>query len=118
MTTTASPAPRYAHPATPSYAYATPANQCEYAGHAWDSLTVSQLQDAVLRLPFTGTRGDYYAALAAWEGRAAELAARGLDYYADDAWWEASTANRVGSSRGTLAPPRQPVVAQPSPPSR
>ena len=83
---------RPAHPATPSGAYATPANQCEYAGHAWDSLTVSQLQWAVLRLPFTRTRGDYYAALAAWEGRAVELAARGLDYYADDAWWEASEA--------------------------
>ena len=32
---------RPAHPATPSGAYATPANQCEYAGHAWDSLTDS-----------------------------------------------------------------------------
>ena len=32
------------------------------------------------------------AETAAWEGRAAELAARGLDYYADDAWWEACEA--------------------------
>ena len=39
--------------------------------------------------------GDYYAALAAWEARCTELAARGLDYYADDAddaWWEACEA--------------------------
>ena len=77
MPTTARPI----HPATPSYSYATPANQCEYAGHAWDSLTVSQLQDTVLLLPFTGTRGDYYAALAAWEARCTELDARGLDYW-------------------------------------
>ena len=93
MPTTAAPTPRPAHPATPSYSYATPANQCEYAGHAWDSLTVSQLQWATISLPvWWGSRDEYYAALAAWEGRAAELAARGLDYYADDAWWEASEA--------------------------
>ena len=42
--------------------------------------------------PFTKPLGDYYAALDAWEGRAAELAARGLDYYTDDAWWEACEA--------------------------
>ena len=81
MPTTAAPTARPIHPATPSYSYATPANQCEYAGHAWDSLTVSQLQWAIISLPFTSPRGDYYAATAAWEGRAAELAARGLDYW-------------------------------------
>lgn len=71
----------------PSYYYATPANQCEYAGHAWDSLTVSQLQRAVLSTPaWWGARDEYYDALAAWEARCAELVAAGLDYYhADDA---------------------------------
>ena len=94
MTTTAAPTARPIHPATPSYSYATPANQCEYAGHAWDSLTVSQLQWAIISLPvwWEDSRDEYYDALAAWEGRAAELAARGLDYYADDAWWEACEA--------------------------
>ena len=93
MPTTATPTARPAHPATPSYSYATPANQCEYAGHAWDSLTVSQLQWAMISLPvWWDSRDEYYDALEAWEGRAAELAARGLDYYTDDAWWEACEA--------------------------
>ena len=93
MATTAPPTARPAHPATPSYSYATPANQCEYAGHAWDSLTVSQLQWAIISLPvWWDSRDEYYDALAAWEARAAELAARGLDYYTDDAWWEAGEA--------------------------
>ena len=88
------PTARPIHPATPSYSYATPANQCEYAGHAWDSLTVSQLQWATISLPvwWEDSREEYYAALAAWEARCTELAARGLDYYADDAWWEACEA--------------------------
>ena len=73
-------------PATPSYYYATPANQCEYAGHAWDSLTVSQLQRAVLSLPaWWVTRAEYYDALAAWEARCAGLVAAGLDYHTGEA---------------------------------
>ena len=92
MPTTAAPTARPIHPATPSYSYARESANQGASPHAWDSLTVSQLQDAVLRLPFTSQRGDYYAALDAWEGRAAELATRGLAYYADDAWWEACEA--------------------------
>ena len=81
---------RPAKPAKPAYYYATPANQCEYAGHAWDSLTVSQLQQAALSLPaWWDARAEYCEALAAWEARCAELVAAGLDYHAHDAWWEA-----------------------------
>ena len=88
---------RPARPAMASYSYATPANQCEYAGHAWDSLTVSQLLRVVMSLlSWWGTRAEYYDALAAWEARCAELVAAGLDYHTDDAWWEAGegTARR------------------------
>ena len=84
---------RPARPAMASYYYATPANQCEYAGHAWDSLTVSQLLRVVMSLlSWWGTRAEYYDALAAWEARCAGLVAAGLDYHTDDAWWEAGEA--------------------------
>lgn len=83
---TALPAPITRPAPPPAYYYATPANQCEYTGYAWDSLTVSQLQRAVLSLPaWWDTRAEYYDALAAWEARCAGLAAAGLDYHADDA---------------------------------
>ena len=68
--------PALASPATPP----SPADQCEYSGHAWDSMTVSQLQRAML-----SSRAEYYAALAAWQARCAALVAAGLDYHADDA---------------------------------
>ena len=76
---------RPARPAKPSYYYATPANQCEYAGPAWDSLTVSQLRRAVMSMPaWWDARAEYYDALAAWELRCAALVAAGTDYHMDD----------------------------------
>ena len=65
-----------------------------YTRHAWDSLTVSQLQWAIISLPvwWEDSRDEYHDALAAWEARCTEPATRGLDYYADDAWWEACEA--------------------------
>ena len=55
--------------------------QFQFQFRAFDSMTLDQLQEEVRLIPRGRKREATLAVVDAWEARAAELAARGLDYW-------------------------------------